>query len=126
VLTFRVMLEGASPAELDLSSLYLTSLEGQPIRARFRYVAAMGLLFCERRSQGLAALNLPWPVRGGGRLVLRTALLPDRDEPYLLPLELARGHLAEIWRKREDWGYSYGGPTAKTEAEFQEIKRLFA
>ena len=126
MLTFRVLSEGASPAELDLSQMYLTSLEGQPIRARFRYVPGMGLLFCERRSQGLAALNLPWPVRGGGRLMLRTALLPDRDEPYLLPLELARGQFAAIWRKKEDWGYSYGGPTDKVEGEFQEVKLLFA
>jgi hypothetical protein len=120
------MLEGKSPPDLDLAQIYLTSLEGQPIRARFRYVAGMGLLFCERRTQGLAALNLPWPVRGGGRLMLRTALLMDRDEPYLLPLELARGRLAEVWRKKEDWGYSYGGPTEKVETEFRTVKLLFS
>jgi hypothetical protein len=126
VLTFRVIAEGKSPAELDLGQMYLTSLEGQPIRARFRYVGGMGLLFCERRSQGLAALNLPWTIRGAGRLMLRTALLPDRDEPYLLPLELARGRVAEVWRKKEDWGYSYGGPTEKIEIEFREVKLMLS
>jgi hypothetical protein len=101
--------------------MYLTSLEGQPIRGRFRYMTATGLLFCERRSQGLAALNLPWPV-GGSRLALRTALLPDREEPYLLPLELARGQLAALWRKKDDWGYIYAEPVKGFEKAFQDIK----
>ena len=126
MLTFRVIAEGQSPSELDLSPMYLTSLEGQPIRARLRYVAGMGLLFCERRNQGIAALNLPWTVRGAGRVMLRTALLPDRDEPYLLPLELARGRVAEVWRKKEDWGYIYGGPTEKTEIEFREARLMLS
>jgi hypothetical protein len=126
VLTFNVLVNGKPPAELDMDQLYLTSLEGQPIRARLQYVAATGLLFCERRSQGLAALNLPWTVRSGSRLMLRTSLLPDREAPYQLALELARGRVAEVWRKKDDWGYSYGGPTEPTEKEFQSVRQLLA
>ncbi len=118
--------DGKPPADLDTSRLYLTSLEGQPIRARFRYTPEMGLLFCERRSQGLGAVNISWPLRSGSQLMLRTALLPDRDEPYLLPLELARGQVAELWRKKDEWGYIYGDPTRGFGEAFTEVKMLVA
>ena len=126
MLAFIVLVDGKPPAELDLEQMYLTSLEGQPVRARFQYRAETGRLFCERRSQGLAALNLPWPIRGGGKVMLRTALLPDREEPYLLALELARGRVADVWRKKDEWGYAFGGPGEEIEKGFREAKLLLA
>lgn len=126
MLTFHVLLGGKPPAQLDLEQAYLTSLEGQPIRARLQYAPSTGLLFCERRSQGLAALNIPWPLRDGQKLLLRTALLPDRDVPYLLPLELARGRVADVWRKKDDWGYALAGPTEAADKEFREVRLLLA
>ena len=126
MLTFHVLEGGKPPSEVDVGPMYLTSLEGQPIRSRLRYNAAEGLLFCERRSQGLAALNLPWSVSSGSRLMMRTALLPDSDRPYLLPLELARGQTADIWRKRDEWGYIYGEPLKGFDKAMGEIKMLIA
>ncbi len=126
VLLFRVLIDGKTPKDFDGGRLYLTSLEGQPIRARFRYSAEHGLLFCERRSQGLAALNLPWSTRGGSCLMLKTALLPDRDEPYLLPLELARGQVAATWRKKDEWGYVDGESADGFRKAFGEVKLMFA
>jgi len=126
VLSFRVLVNGKPPERLDLDRMYVTSLEGQPVRARFRYVPEEARLFCERQAQGLAALNLPWEVRGGGQLMLRTALLPDAEEPYLLPLELARGRVADVWRQKEEWGYVYGGPTEDVESELGEVKLMLA
>jgi hypothetical protein len=126
VLTFLVLVGGKPPHELDPEQMYLTSQEGQPIRARFQYAADSGLLFCERRSQGLAALNISWPLREGSRLMLRSALVPDRDSPYLLSLELARGQISEVWRKKDDWGYAYGGPSEEIEDGLREAKLLLA
>ncbi len=126
VMTFQILVDGKAPPELEVDKMYLTSQEGQPVRARFQYAAETGLLFCERRGQGLAALNLPWGIRGGGRLIMRTSLVPDREEPYLLTLEMARGHLADLWRKRDDWGYVYGGPTELVEKELRAVKVLLA
>jgi hypothetical protein len=126
VLAFKVLIDGKSPPELDLDQVYLASQEGQPVRARFTYAAETGLLFCDRRSQGLASLNLSWPVRGGSRLMLRTALVPDRDEPYLLTLELARGRLADVWRKKDEWGYAFGSPGEGLEKEFRDLRLLLA
>ena len=44
MLAFDVLVDGKPPAELDLDRMYLTSQEGQPIRARFRYSAEIGRL----------------------------------------------------------------------------------
>jgi len=126
VLAFDVVIDGKPPADLDLDRMYLTSQEGQPIRGRFRYNAEAGRLFCERSGQGLAALNLLWRVGDGSRLMIRTALLQDAEEPYLLPLELARGRVSDLWRKKDEWGYAFGGPTAEVEQEFGAIKMLLA
>ncbi|MBE3071172.1 MAG: endo-1,4-beta-xylanase [Planctomycetes bacterium] len=126
MLVFNVLLNGKPPAELDLDQMYLTSQEGQPIRARFRYMAESGRLFCERRSTGLAAVNLSWPLRSGSRPMIRTALLPDREEPYLLTMELARGRVSDVWRKKDEWGYVYGGPSPEIDKEFQDVKLLLA
>ena len=126
MLTFKVLVDGKAPPALDLDGMYLTSQEGQPIRARFQYAAETGLLFCDRRSQGLASLNILWPVRTGSQAMLRTALLPDREEPYLLTLELARGRVSDVWRKRDEWGYAYGGPSEAVGKTLREVKRLLA
>ncbi len=126
MLTFRVLVGGKPPDALETDAMYLTSLEGQPIRARFRYAAETGLLFCDRRSQGVAALNLPWTLKSGSRLMVRTALLPDREDPYLLPLELARGQISEAWRKKDDWGYIYREPGENFRSRFRDVRLLMA
>jgi hypothetical protein len=53
-----------------------------------------------------------------GQLTLRTCLLPERERPYLLSLELARHRLMLYLNKLEDWGLFDMGPD-------HEITRLF-
>jgi len=48
--------------------------------------------------------DLPEGVGPLGQLTLRTCLLPDRDEPYLLMLELARRRIMAFLNRLEDWG----------------------
>jgi hypothetical protein len=36
--------------------------------------------------------------------MLETTRLPERDEPYILNLELARGRVMRLMQKREEWG----------------------
>lgn len=63
-----------------------------------------GHVMAQKRIQGTAALALQYPVAsGGGVLTLRTCLLPDRDRPYLLPLELARRQILLLLNKLEEW-----------------------
>ena len=58
------------------------------------------LLTCRRMVSDSAKLNIAWPVAGVGAPVLTTASLREREQPYILALELARGKLSEV---RETW-----------------------
>ncbi len=73
-----------------------------------------GLIICKLTDRTSAGLSLQIPlnalpqldsnrVRELGCLVLRTCLLPERDRPYLLSLELARHRIMFFLNKLEDW-----------------------
>ncbi len=69
-----------------------------------------GLIECSKRIGGAAALSvaidLPRGAPSGAdrNLLLRTCLLPERAEPYLLSLELARHQIMLMLNKLEEWG----------------------
>ncbi len=80
--------------------------DGVPLRAEISL--ADGEIRCVKRAPGPAGLSLLWPVEGFGRLMMETARLVEREAPYNLHVELARGRLMRISQKREDWGlYDY-------------------
>jgi len=62
-----------------------------------------GIIQCDKKSLDAAGLELLINVDELGSLVLRTCLLPDRDHPYLLHLELARFRVKLFLVKLEDW-----------------------
>ena len=95
--------DGDQPAKtLSLDGAYLIGSDHVPIRAEFEF--ADGELICHKRAQGPSALNILWPVKGMGSIMLETTRLPERDRPYNLHLELARAQLMRLCQKREDWG----------------------
>lgn len=61
------------------------------------------LLTCRRQNSDSGKLNVAWPVPGFGRPIVTTASLPERDEPYLLPVELARGKIVQIRNQLAFW-----------------------
>lgn len=61
------------------------------------------LLTCRRQQQESGKLHVPWVVRGRGCPVISTTSLPEREQPYVLPLELARGKLAEVREQAAAW-----------------------
>ncbi|MBY0308898.1 MAG: hypothetical protein K2Q09_09170, partial [Phycisphaerales bacterium] len=52
---------------------------------------------------GALAIQYPLPAPTGGTLTLRTTLLPEREAPYLLTLELARHQVMLLLNKLEEW-----------------------
>lgn len=79
-----------------------------------------GLIAVRKSRDDAAALALQFdltktrvaPIQGvpgaapQGKLTLQTCLLPDRDEPYLLELELARHRIMQLLNKLEEWQLS--------------------
>jgi len=124
MLKFTVLVDGQEPADLDLDQAYLVGPDDEPIRSQMRLLGKN--LFCEKRSQGLAALVVPWTVPDVGRVMLRTTHLAERERAYNLLVELLRGRVLQDWEKKEDWGYAYSGPTAAFLQGFAAVKRQFA
>lgn len=102
MLRFRVYKDGQVPADLDLSTAYLVGSDSVPIRGEFFY--SNGEIVCRKRAAGPAALTLLWELKGFGNVMLETTRLPEREEPYVLALELARGRVMRLMQKREEWG----------------------
>jgi len=102
MLRFKVIENGAPMKSVNLDGAHLVGNDRVPIRAEFRFED--GEIIAETRSRGAAALALMWPVKGIGRLMVETPRLREREEPYVLHVELARGELMRISQKREDWG----------------------
>ncbi len=102
MLRFQVFRDGQAPTELDLGSAYLVGSDSVPIRGELAYVD--GEIRCRKRPAGPAALALMWEVRGFGSVMLETVRLPERSQPYVLNVELARNRMMKLLQKREDWG----------------------
>jgi len=62
-----------------------------------------GLLFAERAVHESGFLTAPWEVDGLGRLMLSSATLMERREPYDLVLELGRGKIHQLRNQMSEW-----------------------
>jgi len=87
----------------DLEAAYVVGQDRVPMRGEVR--VADGEMTIETRARSAAAVAVPWKVPGVGTVVLETPRLPERQEPYNLHVELARGQMMRISQKREDWGF---------------------
>jgi len=77
-----------------LDSVYLMGIEQVPWVSRVS--VSSGILSLERNSSESACLYINLILENTGELVLSTATLPERAEPYFLALELARGTVDRI------------------------------
>lgn len=95
-----------------------------------------GVIRCRKASNEAAGLSLQYrvdlpadggePARTVGLFTLRTCLLPERDEPYLLSLELARHRIMLVLNKLEQWGL-FDLPTSHPAmARFERARHRFA
>ncbi|HVW38479.1 MAG TPA: hypothetical protein VHB99_14285, partial [Pirellulales bacterium] len=62
-----------------------------------------GELTVERHVADSGKLLIPWPVPGHGEVMLSTATLMERDRPYQLAVELARGKVHQVRNQIADW-----------------------
>ena len=120
---FLVYKDGCLRKDFTLSGAYLFGADMIP----FRYVETIrfsdGVIECLKKGPDSAGLSLLWPVEGFGQVLLSTTRIPERQEPYILNIELARARLMQITLKREDWALF--DPCDKLEAQAQEAQDLF-
>jgi hypothetical protein len=102
MLKFRVFDDDGPADAFPIRNAHLIGSDQTAMRATISF--ADGVIQCDKSDSGVAALALQLPVGVCGELTVQTCLLQDRDEPYLLSLELARHRLMNVYHKSEDWG----------------------
>lgn len=85
----------------ELLSAYIAGLDRMPTRTRTEFSG--GGLVCSRPVPESGVLNVPWMVDGFGQVMLRSATLRERPEPYHLQVELARGKVNQLRNHLADW-----------------------
>jgi hypothetical protein len=123
MLCFRVHDPSRLPSATTLDVAYLVAGDGVAIPASI--TLDEGLIRCQKRSSESAALSVAYHADHLGDLTLQTCLLPERDEPYLLALELARARLRMFIAKSEDWMLFDLDPAHPASQKFTDAKGLF-
>jgi len=101
MLKFKVFDAAPGAEAFSLRHAYLLGSDQNAIRASITFED--GLIVCEKREPGVAALVLQYTVKECGYLMMQTCVLQDRSGPYLLSLELARYRMHLLYTKLEDW-----------------------
>lgn len=94
----------ADPARFSDDALERTYIAGSdqiPWLARYRIID--GLLVIEPSIADSARLHAPWTVEGFGEVMLCTATLMQREKPYHLGVELARGKINQVRNQLAEW-----------------------
>ncbi|MBX9622204.1 MAG: endo-1,4-beta-xylanase [Gemmataceae bacterium] len=82
-------------------------------------------LVASRGTTDSGFLALPWPVGLAGVRVAATTTLRERDEPYDLMVELARGKLNQVRNQTADWREVGLLTPPDYDHELAEVTRLF-
>lgn len=121
MLRFNLVENGQSA--IDLGSIHLVGTDGVPLRADIQVNS--GQILCEKRTAGPAAIAMLWNVPGVGRILVESARVQERERPYNLHRELARGALMRIAQKREDWGLMDEAQIGEIGREIAEARKHF-
>ena len=101
MLRFSVHDEEGPASEWPLHHVSLVDQEDRVVPGVVRF--RNGVIECEASNQRALGLRLLFDTGACGRLALQTCLLPPRERPYHLSVELARHRIATFLVKSEEW-----------------------
>jgi GH35 family endo-1,4-beta-xylanase len=122
MLSFAAFRNGKPAPDVNVGGAYLLGGDDVPLRADL--AVRNGIIQCNKRGAGPAGLALPWPLKGAGTLMLETVRVPERERPYILTVELARGRLMRINQKLEEWALFEHADGAAVESKLADAKEL--
>jgi hypothetical protein len=123
MLKFLVYEDGRPAQQWPLRHAHLLGPDDVGVKGTVRF--RDGLICCEKNAEGAAALALQVELEGAGELVLQTCLLPEREEPYVLSVELARHRLMRCLQKQEDWAMFELGDDHPAMRKYLRARRKF-
>jgi hypothetical protein len=103
---------------------FLTGADGRIFPTRIE--VSDNIVGCRRTTSESAKFNVSWNVKQFGRMVIPTASLPEREAPYLLPVELARGKIVQVRNQSAQWELMGLKLPAEFTEPHREAHRLFA
>jgi len=103
---------------------YLSGADGRIFPTRIEIDGT--IIGCRRSSSESSKFHVAWPVPGFGRLMLQTASLPERDAPYLLAVELARGKIVQLRNQSSTWELAGMQLPAEFAPESAQAHQIFA
>lgn len=123
MLSFLVYDQNRPAEDWPLRNVYLMGSDGNAIRADIEF--RDGLIVCDKKESGIASLALQHRIGDLGEMTVQTCLLPEREMPYLLNLELARHRLLMFLSKQEDWALYDLGTDHPATRRIETARKLF-
>lgn len=123
VMRFLIDAHDRQAIGVDYDRAYLGRLEGRIYPTEVSL--AGDTLVCRRDMSDSARLFLSYAVPGLGRPILNTASLCEREEPYVLSVELARGRLGLVRDQLAAWQQSGMGITDEAHAALSKAQAKF-
>ncbi len=123
MIRFAVFDDSGPAREFPLRHAYLIGKEDLSVPGTVKFED--GLIVCAKNNPDAAALAIQIDAGDCGRLTLQTCLLPDREAPYCLELELARRRIMLFLNKLEEWSFSALPPDHPVMTAFEEARELF-
>ncbi len=123
-LRFALYPPGSVEKRNELLGAYLTGLDRSPWPTETWF--EQGRLVCRRDVSESGVLHVPWQIGGRGTFMLHTGALLERDEPYQLVVELARGKWGQVRRHLGDWELAGWEPPSELRSRARQIQHLFS
>lgn len=122
---FRLPPDDAPPPPPEARKGFFVGPDRTPMRTMVEL--RPGMLLTHRDVSESGMFHVPWPVPGRGIPMIATATLSERQAPYDLVVELARGKLNDLRNQLADWRHHLGLiPSPDLRAQLGEAQRLFA
>ncbi|MFO0956112.1 MAG: hypothetical protein U0800_01455 [Isosphaeraceae bacterium] len=100
-LSFRLPANLGPERRAELRRGYVTGLDRVPERIGVEFRDNLLIVHRDRIESG--RVHLPWLIDGFGLTLVSTATLVERETPYSMILELARGKLNDVLNQAADW-----------------------
>jgi hypothetical protein len=101
VIKFRLPAGESNDRLSEYRKAYITGIDRTP--SRIGVDVRNGILSCARDTSESGRLFVPWTIEGYGMPIVGTATLAERQNPYNLAIELARGKLNDVRNQLADW-----------------------
>jgi len=101
MMRFTVYDENGPAQEWPLVGAHLLGPEDLAVAGQIKFKSPE--IVCRKQGSQTTALCLQFDAGRVGRLMLQTCLLPDRERPYILSVELARHRIKTFLAKSEEW-----------------------